>query len=409
MNIPILARCTRSAIGASALRVVAAMLTALAALVLIALGSEVGMAQSTTCSGKTVTVGQDLDAIVNADPQNTATTFCLASGEYPIDNTLLLHQGDKILGPEGRIITRGPASYGNPTAKIANAGSLSRLVQYNGSNTVMKWVEIRGAVGRYVDPQPTTCSNWGDSGKCPMAGTGTAIAAGNGNATSLLEYVEIHSNDAQGISSMNGKVLHSHFYNNTRNPDFLGFTSAAIKGVDEFEAAHNFIHDEQGNGIWCDHSCADMAGMQNGFWAHDNLVVNNGRWGIRYEYSPRFTDGEGQDDRVDHSVTALVEDNEIHGNGGDRGGGASMADAQNGVFRNNDFGAATIAGVSYPENRRGFAIQFSWSTTRSDRTDLYNGRAAGNALNGESLQGCGMTDDDAQPGGVLVKCGNNTP
>jgi hypothetical protein len=63
------------------------MLTALAALVLIALGSEVGMAQSTTCSGKTVTVGQDLDAIVNADPQNTATTFCLASGEYPIDNT----------------------------------------------------------------------------------------------------------------------------------------------------------------------------------------------------------------------------------------------------------------------------------------------------------------------------------
>lgn len=415
MNNPVLAcaPARRASLGAlTTMMVTAATLTALlAALVMGAIGADTGAAQELDCSGKAVTPGKDLDAVVNSDPSGTATTFCLADGEYPIDNTLLLREGDRLLGPKGRIITRGPASYGDPTARITNAGNLPRLVQYNGPDTAIRWVELSGAVGKYVSPKPASCSNWGDTtDQCPVAGTGVAIAAGGGNATNVMAYVEVHGNDASGVSSMNGRVAHSNFYDNTNNPDFLGFTGGAVKGIDEFEAAYNFVHDEQGNGIWCDHGCANVAGMENGFWAHDNLVVNNGRWGIRFEYSPRFTDGAGQDDRLDSSVTALVEENEVHGNGSDGGrGGLSMHDAQNGVFQSNSFGAKTIAGVAYPENRGGLAIQFAWSRTRSDRTDLWNGQAASNDLNGEMIQGCGMSDDDTRPGGLLVSCRNNTP
>jgi hypothetical protein len=33
----------------------------------------------------------------------------------------------------------------------------------------------------------------------------------------------------------------------------------------------------------------------------------------------------------------------------------------------------------------------------------------GNALNGEHINGCGMTDTNSTPGGVLVFCSGNTP
>ena len=80
--------------------------------------------------------------------------------------------------------------------------------------------------------------------------------------------------------------MNSHFTGNTGNPDWLGFEGAAIKGVDEFEVANNYIHDEQGNGIWCDVGCDDAPSIRNGFWVYGNLVINNSRWGIRYENSP---------------------------------------------------------------------------------------------------------------------------
>ena len=58
--------------------------------------------------------------------------------------------------------------------------------------------------------------------------------------------------------------------------------------------------------------------------------------------------------------TALIEDNQIHGNGyrGSSLGGVSMDDAQNATFRNNFFGPRTISRVSYAANNNGRAIVF---------------------------------------------------
>src|SRR5687767_13290558 len=71
-----------------------------------------------------VAPGQDLDAIINADSGTTATTFCLGSGTYNIDNPAILKSGDKLLGVTGTTVTRGPAVYPNPPA--------SKLVGVNG-------------------------------------------------------------------------------------------------------------------------------------------------------------------------------------------------------------------------------------------------------------------------------------
>lgn len=367
----------------------------------ILIGHQPSSAATFTCSGVHVYPGNDLDAIVNRDPSDKATTFCVhapsSGATYSINNTLQLRAGDKLLGQPGQVITRGPASYGVPPVKIRNAASLRVLVDARGSNTQLKWLDIAGGVLKF----------WSDGR--PRADSGHGINAGRGNATTRMEYLAVHDNDAAGINSMNGKLLHSNLYDNGTHAKSQGFQASGVKGVDEYEAAYNYVHDNSGNGLWCDSGCKNVAGMTNGFWAHHNLVVNNRRFGIRYENSPRFFDGGGQDDRVDTRITALVEHNAVHGNGAlDNRHGISMHDAQNGTFRNNRFGAATIAGVSYQRNH-GAAIGFTWEHKRSDRTDLWNGKAYANALNGEHIKGCGMRDDDARPGGVLVSCSNNSP
>jgi hypothetical protein len=215
------------------------------------------------------------------------------------------------------------------------------------------------------------------------------IGAGFSNATTLMEYLAIHDNSRAGIASMNGKLLHSNLYNNGFNPVEWGHRAAAVKGVDEYEAAYNFVHDNPAVGLWCDHECSDAGtAMPNGFWAHHNLLVNNGRWGVRYEYSPIVPSGVHAS-----QPTALIENNEIHGNGYNKGsyGGASMEDDQNATFAYNAFGPKTIAGVSYRANNKR-AIYFG-DSGRADRTDLWNGVAVGNTLGGESIDGCQKPDD----------------
>lgn len=369
------------------------------AVVVAALAGHQASAATFSCSGVHINPGSDLDAIVNRDPSYRATTFCVhapsSGATYYVDNTVQLRAGDKLLGEPGQVVTRGPASYGVPRVKIRNGGSLRVLVRPGGSNVQIRWLDIAGGVLKYR------------SNGTPTADSGHGIDAGQGNATTRMEYLAIHDNHAAGINSMNGKLFHSNLYNNGTHPDAQGFQASGVKGIDEYEAAYNYVHDNPGNGLWCDHGCRNVSALSNGFWAHHNLVVDNRRFGIRYEYSPRFTDGGSQDDRVDTSITALVEHNAVHGNGayGNRDG-LSMHDAQNGKFRNNRFGTATIAGVSYQRNH-GAAIGFAWERTRADRTDLYNGDAYANALNGEYIEGCGMRDDDSRPGGVLVNCWDN--
>jgi hypothetical protein len=380
-----------------------AIACALIAAVAVALWDAPPAGATHACSGVQIQPGEDLDAIVNGDPAEEATTFCVhasSSGTtYAIDHPLLLGSGDKLLGHPGRVVTRGPASYGVPLVKIRNGASLTRLIDLSGSNVALGWLDVAGANGKYISPFPEDCPKPSADGlRCPQNGTGVAIAAGKADATLRMRYLRVHHNEVAGIGSMRGKLLHSELHHNGANPDFWGYSAAAVKGIEEYEAAYNYVHDNPANGLWCDGGChAAGAAMPNGFWVHDNLLVNNGRWGARYELSP-----VGLATGVHRSrPTALIEDNQVHGNGykGSGLGGVSMHDAQNATFRNNSFGAKTINGVSYRVNINRRAIVF-WDSGSATRTDLWNGDAVGNSLGRETIINCGMPDK-------VVYCANN--
>jgi hypothetical protein len=110
---------------------------------------------------------------------------------------------------------------------------------------------------------------------------------------------------------------------------------------------------------------------------HDNLVVNNGRAGVRYENS---------------TSAALIVNNEVHGNSyAAKRGGISVHDAQDALVSNNVFGPATIAGVTYRANA--VAAVRATDSGRSNRPDLLNIDIMNNTLNGEIMKGCELPDD----------------
>jgi hypothetical protein len=173
---------------------------------------------------------------------------------------------------------------------------------------------------------------------------------------------------------------------------------SGVKGRTEYEAAYNYVHDEQGNGIWCSVGCKNDPARDNGFWAHDNLTVDNGHSGIRYETSPHnLATGIHASE-----PTALIEENEVHGNSYSANRGAiSVRDGQNALIRANVFGEATIADVAYRANAaKPGAIRVS-DSGKSSRTDLWNVDVVDNILNGEGIRGCELPDD-------VVDCHDST-
>ncbi len=53
----------------------------------------------------------------------------------------------------------------------------------------------------------------------------------------------------QDLKRHPSKLLHSELYNGT-DPNFAGFTAAAVKGIDEYEPACNYVHDHPANGAY---------------------------------------------------------------------------------------------------------------------------------------------------------------
>ena len=342
----------------------------------------------------------DLDAIVNSDPRDSATTFCLnenpdgTTATYDISQTLFLKDGDRLIGEQGATETREPATYGVPKVEIRPSGELDKLIAAGGKGNEIKWVDLAGAVGRVVDGKP-------------QVGTGAAITGANADSALLIQYVVIHGNDAAGILSARGRILNSEFYDNTNKAAFLGFNGSAVKNTTEYEAAHNYVHDEQGNGIWCDVGCKNDPAREHGFWVHENLTVDNGRSGIRYESNPKdLAPGVHleADPLAPYSpgVTALIEGNEVHGNSfNENRGGISAVDTQNALIRDNVFGAKTIAGVAYRANAPKPGAVKAIDSGRTSRTDLWNIDIQDNVPNGEGIRGCELPD-------LVVDCHDTT-
>jgi Right handed beta helix region len=319
-----------------------------------------------------VPCGQDLDAIVNADDPTIGTRFQLEGPcTYPVDTMVELNNGDELAGPQGSFIERGPAFDPEPTVTVVGKHGVSKVIRAKGT-VHLEWVKIVGGTGEDA------------SDGSPVAGTGSGVAMGKASNTSSLYAVHITGSDAAGITNAHGTFDRIELDDTTQDPNFLGFTGSGLKAINEVEVRNSYVHDNQGNGLWCDQFCHDSEIHPNGFWVHDNLVVDNGRAGIRFE---RVGD-------VADAGEALIENNEVHGNSsGAVRGGVSIHDAQNALVRNNVFGATTIAEVAYLPNSEGVAIRAT-DSGRSDRPDLFNVDIVDNVLNGEVIiKGCELPEE----------------
>jgi hypothetical protein len=324
-----------------------------------------------------VPCGQDLDAIVNADDPMIGTRFQLEGGcTYPVDTMVRPNEGDEIAGPQATFIERPPAFDPQPTVTIVGSEGLSNVIRAQGT-VRLEWVKIVGGTGQYL-------------GGSPVAGTGSGLAMGMASNTSTLYAVHITGSDGAGITNAHGTFDRIELDDTTQDPNFLGFIGSGLKAITEVEVKNSYIHNNQGNGLWCDEFCHDSDSHLNGFWVHENLVVNNNRAGIRFE---RVGD-------VADAGEALIEKNAVHGNSLKLSrGGIDIRDAQNALVRNNVFGAKTIAGVAYPRNRDRMAIRAT-DSGRSDRPNLFNVDIVGNGLNGEVIKGCEKPD-------TIVECSGN--
>jgi hypothetical protein len=306
-----------------------------------------------TCQGNQITPGEDLDAIINNDSSGTGTRFCVHAGTYQVSTQATLKTGDKLEGEPGTTTKVDTATKPTPVVKLVGTSS-DNLLRADGNGISITWVDLTGARGTGI-------------------GTG-AIAAGSAGSDFLVQYARIHNNASLGISNMKGRVFESEFFSNSESSSAQGVNASAVKGITEFEAWRVYVHDEQGNGLWCDGGCAEDNFRTNGFWVHESVVVNSGRAGIRYENSPN---------------QALIANNEVHGNGRtERRGGIDIRDSQNADVIGNNLGPATIAGVSYPANGERIGIRAT-DSGRSDRVNLSNILVQGNNLNGDRIVTCG--------------------
>src|SRR5918912_1317592 len=321
------------------------LLAAAIMLALILVCYSLGYAQAPIVN---IPCDQDIDATINAADRGTASRFVLEAGcTFVASETIVPSDGDEVECPVAPTFEqRGPAF--DPTTYCTVAGNSSvenvfRPIGQGGTTATVRFEGIKITGGNFTG----------------SSGTGAAIAEGSMTNTSSHYGIEVMNNDAAGILSAKGTFDSVELTNNTLDSTALGIIGSGLKARDEVEVKDSYVHDTQGNGIWCDNSCEDSAGHPNGFWVHDNLVVHNGRAGIRYE-NVGSNGGE-----------ALIEGHEVHGNsyGDAERGGISVRDAQNATIRNNRFGEVTIDGVRYPPNSRAVAIIAS-DSGRADRPNL---------------------------------------
>jgi hypothetical protein len=319
-----------------------------------------------------VPAGTDLDAKINTDPSTTATIFQLAANtSYQVNQTITLKAGDGIRGAVGSKSMLDPATDPNPTSKIVGVNGVPTVIRAVGANIEISWVDVSG--GNFAG---TFSSGYG-------------IKADQGGDTLLIQYSRIHHNEAAGITNARGHIMDNEIDNNATDPTTVGSTAAGVKGLYEYEAARNFVHDNHGVGMWCDWGCLDTG---IGVWnAHHNLVVNNGLDGIRFDHS---TANEGE---------AEIWANAAHGNGYDRPGraGIHVNNASHASIHENVAGAAIVDGTSYRGNANHYAVSVTQNNPDWPSTTYVT--VENNQLNGERV----YIAPNVNLSTIVV--GNNTP
>jgi hypothetical protein len=219
--------------------------------------------QSEDCDAR-VPDGDDLGAAIESHPEGTS--FCL-TGIYRLSSPLRPKDGQSFIGPAEIV-----GADGNEAGFI--------LADERGRDVTFRFLDMSGFALRAID--------------CAVG--------------TVVRDSFIHDNGRNGLGcGLNGEggvVIEGNEIAGNGSPEHLGSGSAGMK----FARGHgvivrdNHIHDNLGNGVWCDVQCGDLL-------VEGNLIERNSRKGVHYEKSG------ASDEVVEFVGEAIIRDNVVTGNG----------------------------------------------------------------------------------------------
>jgi hypothetical protein len=275
-----------------------------------------------------------IQAAIDANP--AGTTYCL-SGTFRVSTTIRPRSGDRFVGP-ATIVGAG-ADFGFQARSGAGATDVA-FVDLDVSGFPLQaigcWVGTEVIGGRYHH-------NGRNAIGCGLEGGGM-----------LIDGAEIDHNGSRA---------------------YLGCCSAGVK----FAQGHGivvrgaYIHDNIGNGVWCDVQCGDYTVV-------GNRIVQNSRKGIHYEKSG------GSDFRgITFVGTAYIARNVIQDNGWEgrqyADAGIAAVSSKNVLIEDNVFGGNAFGnGIKIIQDDRLTGDTHGWIVS--------NIVIGPNQMNGETVQGC---------------------
>ena len=283
---------------------IAILLTVIAVAALV----PAGTAHAGTVS---VRPSQALAKVVKSFP--AGTTFKLSSGVYET-GTVELQSRDKVLG----------------------AGRSATFVRFNGT----MGFDTSGATGveiAYLDLSGVK----GNKKTCGKS-CGRGISRG---INAYYHDLRSHHNAALGIGgTLTGARIANVELDHNGSTANIGCCSAGVKSGTSYSIVNSYVHDNIGNGIWCDLACENGDPMT----VTGNRSINNTLDGIHMEWS--------------QGVDATIKGNYVRGSGRN---GIHIAQFGYAYVLNNDVDGSRKAGINFNSGSRGHARGLS-DGNRSD-------------------------------------------
>jgi len=302
-------------------------------------GGSTGGGSTSSCD-KSLSGGGDIQAALNN--LSTGQRLCL-SGSFSVTSTIHPKSGQTISGP-ATIVGKGLSQQGDVFGIQPAVGvTLIDLdISGAGRHGVACWIDTTVMGGRLHH-------NGKDGLGCDMDGRTAPV---------LVTGVEI---DHNGIDSY-----------------WLGLGAGGIKWfpANGVTVKNSNIHDNTGNGVWCDAQCGD-------FNVLNNTITHNTRKGVFYEKGGE-SDGSFGDPNARYVGKAVITGNTIRDN--DTEGvpqahpGVAIYSSKNVLIANNNFGGNQRAVIAREDTNRLNDDKHGWH--------LSNVVIQNNTLNGDVITGC---------------------
>lgn len=294
--------------GASARR--AGVVLAAVALMTVVVSRDIAVAGTVT-----VRPGQSLARV--AASHGAGTTFRLRAGTFNT-RTVQLQSRDKVLG----------------------AGVRATSVRFNGN----MGFDTSGATGveiAYLNLSGARGTKLSCGKQC-----GRGIHRG---INAYYHHLRSHHNAAMGIGGgLHGaRLVNVELDHNGSRANF-GCCSAGVKSGKPYSIVNSYVHDNVGNGIWCDQVCGASGAMN----VIGNRVVNHALDGIHMEWS--------------QGANAMIKNNYVRGS---RRYGIHIAQFSFAWVIGNNVAGSTRSGIAFRSSRRGQAR----GVARGNRTDGLSG------------------------------------